>query len=256
MNLDIGTNTKLNIDKNKNINKNIDKKEKRVEKSKEKKIEKNENKFQKGMLNIANFAIDVGIRAALPNYLEDHVIDIKNTLMKNGIKEGVKEIGEKAKDIVNIILGKKNVSNKVDEIRSLTKQNGIIDQFSKVINFAIDKSVKNNRLNKNLASILKSGKTAMLSTFSDKLENNLYKEIKNIEDFKKELSNWNKCFDKKDVEGMNKIYNKLEKIYNNISVVLKEVIDFEKIKYTQKYIEKNKKEELNSDEIELLKKLA
>lgn len=125
-----------------------------------------------------------------------------------------------------------------------------------MVSKTIDKSVKNNMISKNLGSILKSGKTAMLSTFSEKLENKLYNEIRSIESFKKEVNNWNKCFSKNDIKGMNQSFKKLEKYYNEISVEIRDLIDFEKISYTQEYIEKNKIKNISENEKNLLEKIA
>lgn len=194
---------------------------------------------------------------ALPNYIEDHVINIKNILLENGLKEGVNEISKKAKDIISVLIGKnKNKSTNVDEIRALTKQNGVINSFSKMVSKAIDKSVENNMISKNIGSVLKSGKTAMLSTFSEKLENKLYNEIKSLEGFKREVNNWNKSFSKNDIKGMKQSFKKLEKHYNEISVEIRELIDFEKISYTQEYIEKNNIKNISEDEKRLLEKIA
>lgn len=125
-----------------------------------------------------------------------------------------------------------------------------------MVSKTIDKSVKNNMISKNLGSILKSGKTAILSTFSEKLENKLYNEIRSIEGFKNEVNNWNKSFSKNDIKGMNQSFKKLEKYYNEISVEIRDLIDFEKISYTQEYIEKNKIKNISETEKKLLEKIA
>lgn len=177
-------------------------------------------------------------------------------MLENGLKEGINEISKKAKDIVFVLIGKNKNTSNVDEIRALTKQNGIINSFSKMVSKTIDTSVKNNMISKNLGSVLKSGKTAMLSTFSEKLENKLYNEIKSIEGFKKELNNWNKSFSKNDIKGMKQSFKKLEKYYNEISLEIRELIDFEKISYTQEYIEKNNIKNISENEKKLLKKIA
>lgn len=38
---------------------------------------------------VVNTAIDLGLRWVLPNFIEDQVIDIKNSLIKGGLKEGI-----------------------------------------------------------------------------------------------------------------------------------------------------------------------
>ena len=41
-----------------------------------------------------NSAIDIGLKAALPDFIEDQIIDIKNTILENGFSEGLKLIVE------------------------------------------------------------------------------------------------------------------------------------------------------------------
>ena len=39
-----------------------------------------------------NTGIDIGIRALLPDYIEEQVIDLKNNLIKYGLKDGIKKV--------------------------------------------------------------------------------------------------------------------------------------------------------------------
>lgn len=215
----------------------------------------NNNKFEKGIGKIINIAVDIGIKAALPDLIEDKVIEIKNILLKNGLKDGIKEISKKVKDTIDTIIGiNKNI--KITDIRNLTKRNGIINDFSKIINLAIDTSVKNKMISKELAGIIKSGKTAMLSNFSNRLEKNMMKEIKTIEKFKEAISKWEEALDKRDIEELKKQYQIISKNYNNMSSDLKDIIDIDKIEYINQYINKNKNIKIDNEEFELLKKIA
>ena len=221
----------------------------------ERKVRKNE-KFKKNITNIANAALDVGIRMALPNYIEDVVIDVKNIIFENGFKSGMNEITNKAKSLFELVFKKKKDYSKVEEIRNLTKQNGILDSFSKLLNKSIDTSVQNKLISKEIGSAIKSGKTAMVNTFSDKLEDNLFNEIKNIEKFNQSYKKWEKCVEKNDIEGMQREYKKMLRHYNKISIDIKQLNDFEKIEYIQEYIQNNKDPVMTNDELELLKHLT
>lgn len=37
-----------------------------------------------------NTGIDIGIRALLPDYIEEQIIDLKDNLVKYGLKDGIK----------------------------------------------------------------------------------------------------------------------------------------------------------------------
>ena len=60
-------------------------------------LEKNElvsAKEQNNFLNstvgkIINTAVDLGLRWVLPDFVENQVIDVKNSLIKGGLKEGI-----------------------------------------------------------------------------------------------------------------------------------------------------------------------
>lgn len=193
---------------------------------------------------------------ALPNYIEDVVIDVKNIILENGFKSGMNEITNKAKSLFELVFKKKKDYSKVEEIRNLTKQNGILDSFSKLLNKSIDTSVQNKLISKEIGSAIKSGKTAMVNTFSDKLEDNLFNEIKNIEKFNQSYKKWEKCVEKNDIEGMQREYKKMLRHYNKISIDIKQLNDFEKIEYIQEYIQNNKDPVMTNDELELLKHLT
>ena len=64
---------------------------------------------QDGFLNstigkIINTAIDLGLRWVLPDFVENQVIDVKNSLIKGGLKEGI----DKAIDGRNTAWKKRN----------------------------------------------------------------------------------------------------------------------------------------------------
>ena len=56
------------------------------------KIEEKQNNFFDTMFGkVVDNGIDIGLRAILPDLIEEQVIDIKNALLKNGISEEFKQ---------------------------------------------------------------------------------------------------------------------------------------------------------------------
>lgn len=52
--------------------------------------EENQNKFLQTTLGkTINTAMDLGLRAIMPELVEDQIIDIKNTMLNCGFKEGI-----------------------------------------------------------------------------------------------------------------------------------------------------------------------
>ena len=53
-------------------------------------LEKSNNNFLNNILGkTINTAIDIGLRAVLPDLIENQIIDIKNSLLENGLKSGI-----------------------------------------------------------------------------------------------------------------------------------------------------------------------
>ena len=54
--------------------------------------EKDQNNFLETTLGkTINTGIDIGIRALLPDYIEEQIIDLKDNLMRYGLKDGIKK---------------------------------------------------------------------------------------------------------------------------------------------------------------------
>ena len=52
-------------------------------------IEKNKNNFLNNIIGkTINNALDIGLRAILPDLIENQIINIKNELIENGLKAG------------------------------------------------------------------------------------------------------------------------------------------------------------------------
>ena len=105
--------------------------------------EESQNKFLQSTLGkTINTAFDLGLRAILPELVEDQIIDIKNTILNCGFKEGIdcaiKSAIELGKSAIGIATGKfENLS----QVHTAVKKGGIIDTLSDVINNVIEKII-------------------------------------------------------------------------------------------------------------------
>ena len=85
-----------------------------------------------------NTGIDIGLRALLPDFIENKIIDLKNNLLEYGLKDGIsKTISEtiqEGKNAIGIITG--NFED-ISQIQSAIKKGGTIDQISYALDFAI-----------------------------------------------------------------------------------------------------------------------
>lgn len=196
--------------------------ENKIEKNISTNIETEQKKFLDTFLGkTINSGIDIAIRYLLPNFLEDQVINIKNSLFENGLKDGIKtaiDAGiDLGKSVVGIATG--NFEN-ISQVKMAVENGGIIDSVSGVLGKAINLANKSGLINNSIASILKNGKNIFLENISSNLESNLTNQVEKIEKLNKYIENWNESYTNMDFEKMENEYKKMQK-------VLKELIPFE-----------------------------
>ena len=84
--------------------------------------------------NLANTGLEFGLRAVLPDFIEDDIIDIKDKFIQEGFTEGVKETYEKVKDIGKSIQGIfTGKFESVEQVKRLIQTDGILDGTSEII---------------------------------------------------------------------------------------------------------------------------
>lgn len=185
-------------------------------------IEKEQNNFLETTLGKAiNVGLDLGIRALFPDLIEDQIINIKDTFLNEGFKEGINEIVDSAidlgKSVIGIFTGKfENIS----QVQTAVKSGGIIDSTSNLIDFVLNKIQKNDLLSNTTINIIKKGKDLLLDNVNKNIENTLTKQVTSIEKLNEYSENWNKYFELKD-------FNNMDKEFEKIQSELKEVIPLE-----------------------------
>ena len=173
-------------------------------------------KEQTGFLNstigkVINTAIDLGLRWMLPDFIENQVIDVKNSLIKGGLKEGINKAVESGielgKSVTGIITGKfENIS----QAQNAIKNGGIIDGVSNALDSAISTSIKNGWLPMNVATLIRQGKNVILDNISTNIETEFVSQLDNVEKLGKYENNWRNYYNSKDFEGMEREYQKIK----------------------------------------------
>lgn len=171
---------------------------------------------QKSFLNttvgrVVNTAIDLGLRWILPDFLENQIIDIKNSLITGGLKEGINttiEAGiELGKSVTGIFTGKfENISQAQNAIRN----GGIIDGISDSIDNALNYTMKKGLIPNEVANLIRQGKNVILDNVSSNIETEFVNQLNNIEKIGKYENNWREYYKEQDFEGMEKEYNKIK----------------------------------------------
>ena len=221
-------------------------------------IEKKQKNFLQTRLGKAiNSGLNIGLRYALPDIIEDEIINIKDEIIENGFKEGVNTAINSAvnlgKSTLGIVTG--NFEN-VEQMRDAVKSGGIIDSISNVINFAINKIVNKGKISYSLGNTIKKGKNVILSNITKNIENEFENQIKNIEKINKYNENWKNYFNNKDFDVMQREYEKIKDKIKEIAPIEKAIQTSRTIENLHKLIKNNGKNfDLSQDEMELIQML-
>ncbi|MBP3256024.1 MAG: hypothetical protein J6M60_06005 [Clostridia bacterium] len=174
-------------------------------------IEKQNNFLETALGKTINFGLDIGLRALLPNFVEDAVIEIKNTLLKEGFEDGAKQLVKSAIDIGKSALGivTGNFDN-ISQVQTAIKNGGIIDGLSDLTDSILNKTVSSGKLSYNIANTIKKGKNVILDSVSNKIEQEFNSQLDAAEKLQKYSNNWKDYLNNRDFEGMEKEYKKMQ----------------------------------------------
>lgn len=215
-------------------------------------IEKEQNNFLETTIGkIINTGLDAGIKYLLPDLIEDEVIEVKDAIFEDGIKEGINTAIDNAlnigKSFLGIITGK---FENVNQIQKAIENGGIIDSLSGILDKSLDKINSNGKINENIINVIKKGKNIILDNVSTNIEDMLEKEDTKLEKFKNNINEWKEAFNNQDFATME---DKIKIIKEN----LEEVIPIENIINEAKTVEnihekiKNNNKDFNISELEL-----
>ena len=221
-------------------------------------VSEKQNKFLESMIGkTINTGIDLGIRALLPDFIEDQIINIKNNLFEYGLKDGIKKTID---DVINI--GKSAIGlvtgnfENVLQAQEAVKKGGIIDNFSNLFDNILDNIYKNKKINYNVFNTIKNGKNIILNNIEKNIEKSFSEQINCLEYTKKYIENWKNNFENKNFEGMEKEYKNLKKQLNILLPIEKIINDVRTIENLHAVICNNGQNfNLTEEQLELAQKL-
>lgn len=217
-----------------------------------------QNNFLDSMLwKTIDNGIDMGLRYILPDFIENQIIDLKDNLIKYGLKEGInKSINsaiEVGKSAIGIATG--NFEN-VSQIQTAIKSGGIIDSVSGILDSAVNKAVSKGKIDKNIAKLIKNGKNSILNNVEKNIESTLTKQITSAQNLENHMKNWKEYYSEKDFENMEKEYKLIKKEMNELVPIENTINSARKIETLHNLIKNNNKNfDLSEDELELVNKL-
>ena len=215
-------------------------------------VEKEQKSFLETTLGgIINTGLDVGIKFLLPDFIEDEVIKIKDSILKNGFKEGLNTAIDEAINLGKSALG--IFTGKFDDISQMQKvieTGGIIDSISKGIDVGLSKIRNNGKLNENITNIIREGKNLILDNISSNIEEMIVNQENEVNKFEESLDNWKNAYNNED-------FNLMENEIKNINKFLEKIIPLEKLIKEARTIEnihnlvKNNNKNFDISEVEL-----
>ena len=204
-----------------------------------------------------NTAIDIGIRALLPDFIDEQVINIKDNLLNYGLKDGITKTIDDAIDLgksaIGIFTG--NFEN-ISQMQSAVEAGGLIDGISSLLDTVVDKVNQKGLINYSVANTIKQGKNVILNSVESNIEEKFKEQNIEFENIEKYMNDWKENFNNKNFEGMEQEYAKIEKILDNLAPIEKTIDQARTIENLHNLIKNNGQDfNLTQEQLALAEKL-
>ena len=202
--------------------------------------------------------LDIGLKILLPDFIDEQVINLKNNLFENGIKDGIRktldDTIELGKSVTGIFTGK---FENIEQIQNVIKSGGILDGFSSLFDSAIKLNLYKGKVNSNIANVLLQGKNVIVKNVEENLEKELNKQANKMNSLEGYINNWKKDFNDKNFEKMEKEYKKIKKELKELIPLEEKIKEAKNIELLHNLIKNNGKNfDVSEEQRELIKKLA
>lgn len=217
-----------------------------------------QNKFLESTIGkVINTGLNIGLKALLPDLIEDQVINIKDAIINNGFKAGIKQTISSAielgKSATGMVTG--NFEN-INQAKMVVKAGGLIDTISNLMDKGINTIIKSGKISKEIGSTIKGGKNVILKTIENNIETNFDNQINSIEKINKYSNNWNEYYKNRDFNGMEREYKKIKEKLKEVMPIEQTIINAKRIENLHTLIKNNGHNfNLSKEEIELANKL-
>lgn len=233
------------LNNEKNINNNLE-------------IEKEQKNFLETTIGkIVNTGLDIGIRALLPDFLDEQVINLKDNLFEYGFKEGITKTIDDAIDLgksaIGIFTG--NFEN-IEQMQSAVQTGGLIDGLSDLLDTVVGKVSQKGLINSNVANILTQGKDIILDNVQSNIEKTFAEQVTNSNNINEYINNWKEAFENKDFNTMEKQYEKIETELKELAPIENTINQARTIENLHNLIKNNGQDfNLTKEQLELAQKL-
>ena len=221
-------------------------------------IEKEQKNFLETTIGkIVNTGLDIGIRALLPDFIEEQVINLKDNLFEYGFKEGIGKTIEDAIDLgksaIGIFTG--NFEN-IEQMQNAIQTGGLIDGISDLLDTVVGKVAQKGLINSNIANILSQGKNIILDNVQSNIEKTFTEQITSSNNINKYINEWKNAFENKDFNTMEKQYEKIETELKELAPLEETIIQARTIENLHNLMKNNGQDfNLTKEQLELAEKL-
>ena len=214
--------------------------------------------FQTHFGQIINQSIESGLRILLPDFIEEDIIGIKDTLIEEGFSEAVNEAIDTAvnvgKSALGIVTGK---FEDVSQAEMAIEKGGLIDSVSDVLDFILDKVQDAGLISKNVEKVIKKGKDTILDNVTSNIKSEFSIQTDKIEKLKGYNEKWKDAFNNQDFKKMEQSIKNINKILSDIMPVESVINDSREIENLHELIKNNGQNfDLTQEELDLAKKLS
>ena len=225
-------------------------------------IENNLEKEQKNFLEttlgkVINTGIDIGIRALLPDFIDEQIINLKNNLFEYGLSEGI------TKTIDDVIdLGKSTIGiftgnfESLEQMQNAVQNGGLIDGISNLLDTIVSNIMQKGLINSNVANMITQGKNIILNNIESNIQKTFVDQLKTEANLESYINNWKTSFEKQDFISMEKAFEKIEEQLKELAPMQNTINQARTIENIHNLIKNNGQDfDLTTEQLDLAKKL-
>lgn len=218
----------------------------------------NKSFWESNFGKIINGAIDFGIKATLPRWMQNEIIEIKDSILTDGIQAGVQTAADKVVDIGKSIQGIFTGDfESISQINRVINNGGLMDAISDLLDSVINWAKKENKISNKTSKIIKSSKNTLLSNIEKSIGNSMESQLESIEKINNYIEKWNQYYKENDLTNMKKIHTRIKNEMQKIMPIENVLKKVEYVNNLQELIQKNGGNfNLSEEELELAEMLS
>ena len=181
-------------------------------------LERKQQGFLQSNLGQAiNSGIDIGLKALLPDVIEDEVIAVKDSLITEGfsaaLNTAIDQASNLGKSLTGIVTG---AFENISQAQKAIEKGGLIDTVSSLLNTGINWAQEKGFINRNIAQTIKTGKNALLNTVQDRIEDNFSDQVNALDKLNKYIDKWHEYYKQQSFTNMEYQYKKIEEYLEKV----------------------------------------